>query len=359
MEIRRGKSAGPGTGPYDGGGSSSQISGGENMLGSNGIRQSQQQQLQHQQLVFLNGRNGTSNTTPVRSQGLMDAMMIQQQQQRPASTPLPMSMPHNHMHHLQQQQQPSLEHSHKPHGPPLLNLCGLEDASVEDIVAKSCRDILIEAASHSLKAVELANTLRARVGTEVLAHIRERWGGLLSLLERHTHIFRVERIPKNDLVTLVNGGGVTSVTTHPPPGGSQATALTRSGSRMSSSSGFTVQSQIQGEQHGLAQGSFYNNSGVQLHSASAPPTLALTQGLHRTLSPPATSSGIGQYGQHYSSGNTAGGEYVVMNGGAGGSGEGTVSRCLHVGNVPANMTETQLLRELERYGDVDCLKLGQ
>jgi hypothetical protein len=40
-----------------------------------------------------------------------------------------------------------------------------------------------------------------------------------------------------------------------------------------------------------------------------------------------------------------------------GAGEGSVSRCLHVGNVPVNMTETQLLRELERYGDVDCLKL--
>lgn len=49
----------------------------------------------------------------------------------------------------------------------------------------------------------------------------------------------------------------------------------------------------------------------------------------------------------------------MVPGGPAGSGEGTVSRCLHVGNVPANMTETQLLRELERYGDVDCLKLGE
>jgi hypothetical protein len=76
-------------------------------------------------------------------------------------------------------------------------------------------DILVEAANHSLKAVELANTLRARVGTEVLAHIRERWGGLLSLLERHPHKFRVERIPKNDLVTLVTTG---AMPTHAPGG---------------------------------------------------------------------------------------------------------------------------------------------
>jgi hypothetical protein len=43
----------------------------------------------------------------------------------------------------------------------------------------------------------------------------------------------------------------------------------------------------------------------------------------------------------------------------GGEREGAVSRCLHVGNVPANMTEAQLMRELERYGEVDGLKLGK
>ena len=42
------------------------------------------------------------------------------------------------------------------------------------------------------------------MGTETLAHVRERWGGLLSLLERHSHMFRVDRIPKNDLVTLLH-----------------------------------------------------------------------------------------------------------------------------------------------------------
>lgn len=374
MEIRRGKSAGPGTNPYDGlagvgvGGPSMKISGGENMnlIGNNGIRQLQQHQ-QQQQLAFLNGRNGVPNPIPVRSQGQMDAMMMQQLQQRPASTPLPMSIPHNHMHHMQQQQQQQqqsiLEHSHRPHGPPLLNLCGLEDASVEDIVAKSCRDILIEAASHSLKAVELANTLRARVGTEVLAHIRERWGGLLSLLERHAHVFRVERIPKNDLVTLVNGGGASAASAHTQgvsstQVGAQVSVSTRSGGRVPSSPAFAVQSQMQGEQHGPGPSSFYNNTGLQLHCTSAPPTLAISQGLHRTQSPPANSSAMGQYSQNYGGGSSGTGEYMVMNGAAGSNGEGTVSRCLHVGNVPANMTETQLLRELERYGDVDCLKLG-
>jgi hypothetical protein len=79
----------------------------------------------------------------------------------------------------------------------------LQQLSVEEIVVLSCRDILTDAADHSLKAVELANTLRARVGTDFLANIRERWGGLLALLECYQTLFRVDRIPKNDKVTLL------------------------------------------------------------------------------------------------------------------------------------------------------------
>ena len=366
MEIRRGKSAGPGAGPYERSGASVLSGESINMPSPSSIRLLHQQQ-QQQQLAFLNGRNGNQNPA-YRSQAQMDAMMLQQLQQRPASTPLPMSMPSHHMHHMQQQPAP-LEHSHKPHGPPLLNLCGLEDSSVEDIVAKSCRDILIEAANHSLKAVELANTLRARVGTEVLAHIRERWGGLLSLLERHAHVFRVERIPKNDLVTLVNGGGLGNSIPHSGSVGgtlssqsqSQSASLMRGGRAATSSPGFSSQGQLQsvGDLQGQGQGlsPFYTNSVGQLHSASAPPSLPINQGsMHRTQSPPISSGTLGSYSQHY--GSSGMGEYMIVNGGGLGGGEGTVSRCLHVGNVPAHMTETQLLRELERYGDVDCLKLG-
>lgn len=54
----------------------------------------------------------------------------------------------------------------------------------------------------TLQAVELANVLRARMGTDSLAMIRESHGGLLALLEKHTAMFRVDRIPKNDSVTL-------------------------------------------------------------------------------------------------------------------------------------------------------------
>ena len=54
-----------------------------------------------------------------------------------------------------------------------------------------------------LQAVELANMLRGRMGTDALAVARECHGGLLALLEKHPTLFAVERIPKNDAVTLI------------------------------------------------------------------------------------------------------------------------------------------------------------
>jgi hypothetical protein len=60
------------------------------------------------------------------------------------------------------------------------------------------------------QAVELANMLRARMGTETLAAVREHHGGLLALLERHPGTFRVSRIPKNDCVALESGAWAAS-----------------------------------------------------------------------------------------------------------------------------------------------------
>lgn len=74
---------------------------------------------------------------------------------------------------------------------------------VESQVVGEATRILREASGRSLKAVELANTLRARLGKEKLAHVRELFGGLLNLLERHPMSFRVDRIAKCDCVTLL------------------------------------------------------------------------------------------------------------------------------------------------------------
>ena len=148
---------------------------------------------------------------------------------------------------------------------------GATEESPEDVVLRNCQLILEDAASHSLKAVELANTLRARIGTEILADIRERWGGLLALLERNQELFIVRRIPKNDFVCLANSE----------------------------------------EGHSLRNldDSAKNRSFNSIESFDD------------------------------------------------GSSEGQVSRCLHVGNVPANLTEAQLYTEFERFGELESLKV--
>ena len=145
-----------------------------------------------------------------------------------------------------------------------------QEETIEDVVIRNCFAILEDAASHSLKAVELANTLRARIGTEILADVRERCGGLLALLEHQPDIFIVRRIPKNDFVCLIN-----------------------------SEEGNNIRSMELAT--GYAKG-----------------------GLDDMPSPGS---------------------------------EGQVSRCLHVGNVPANLTEAQLYVEFERFGELEGLKV--
>ena len=73
--------------------------------------------------------------------------------------------------------------------------------NVEMAVAECAAVALRAAPGQALKAVELANALRAQLGTEVLASMRDYHGGLLSLLERNT-TFEVTRVPKLDTVKL-------------------------------------------------------------------------------------------------------------------------------------------------------------
>jgi len=82
------------------------------------------------------------------------------------------------------------------------------DEKVVDKVIETAAAILKDASHHTLKAVELANTLRACVGVEPLSAVKEHFGGLLCLLQKYPDTFSVERIPKNDMVSLVNGAFV-------------------------------------------------------------------------------------------------------------------------------------------------------
>ena len=69
-------------------------------------------------------------------------------------------------------------------------------------MAACAAETLKAAPEQTLKAVELANSLRAQLGTEVLACVRDYHGGLLSLLEHNAALFEVTRVKKKDRVTL-------------------------------------------------------------------------------------------------------------------------------------------------------------
>jgi len=178
----------------------------------------------------------------------------------------------------------------------------IQVGSMEEVVLRTCQEILSGASEHSLKAVELANTLRARVGIDVLSRIRERWGGLLSLLEKEHNLFRVDRIPKNDKVTLLNFSKGFSL--------SHLSSLSNNGSN-NNISGNNSSSSSRYPQHTNNQQSLSQKSKEN----------------HRKLSDPLDPQAIG------------------------------ATRCLHVGNVPTNLTELQLMREFEKFGELDGLKL--
>lgn len=111
----------------------------------------------------------------------------------------------------------------------LLDVRNLEESSLIDIVCQAAKKVLLENRKQkldseyrgsgssnsdcipeepiSLKAVELANSLRSKLGVHLLAHVRDVFGGLLNLLERRPDTFDVVRIPKNDHVVLVQNQG--------------------------------------------------------------------------------------------------------------------------------------------------------
>jgi hypothetical protein len=134
--------------------------------------------------------------------------------------------------------------------------------------------ILLSSPSRNLKAVELANVLRSRMGTDSLAKVRETHGGLLSLLEKHDKIFKVERIPKNDCVVLI------------------------------------------GDSEAL--------DALKLQDLEDDQTLGMT----RSAATDTWTSSLA-----------------------------IPSRCLHVGNVSASMTEEKLRQQFGAYGHIESLKL--
>jgi len=74
---------------------------------------------------------------------------------------------------------------------------------IEYQVMKSAISILKVTQSQCLGAAKLANVLHARIGVNFLSYLREFYGGLLALLELEPNIFIVDRIPKDETVSLI------------------------------------------------------------------------------------------------------------------------------------------------------------
>lgn len=143
--------------------------------------------------------------------------------------------------------------------------------------------------------------LRNRIGKASLVTVRERCGGLLVLLERHPRLFRVDRIPKNDCVSLVP--------TTPAMVAQLLSSAASDKGGASSGSGATAEDAVDGA--GDAAGAF---GGGDAACASQPP------------------------------------------GSPGGADHGMSTRCLHVGNVASNMTEANLRAKFGKYGPIEALK---
>ena len=219
--------------------------------------------------------------------------------------------------------------------------------SVEDIVTNSCREILTDAADHALKAVELANTLRARIGTEMLAQIRERWGGLLALLERYQTLFRVDRIPKNDKVTLICSLGTSHISSSIPSTSAVGTQMHSTPVSWSS----TLPSH-----RGPSPRPNPTLGNTNMRSSSRQSGASSVSGY--SLSPSPDSSAVIDTANYFSSAfHQQDGDIQHSEHGAGYLSSQQASRCLHVGNVPLNITEVQLMREFEKFGQLDGLKL--
>jgi len=76
------------------------------------------------------------------------------------------------------------------------------DEELVCFLIKCAVKILTKSPTPLLKAVELANSLKRKIGTKQLGRVKELFGGLLFLLEKFPRTFIVHRIPKNDTIQL-------------------------------------------------------------------------------------------------------------------------------------------------------------
>mmetsp|Transcript_7988 Transcript_7988/g.11909 ORF Transcript_7988/g.11909 Transcript_7988/m.11909 type:complete len:622 (+) Transcript_7988:148-2013(+) len=102
-----------------------------------------------------------------------------------------------------QQSPPAFSRSLGPSTSRVLPSDTSRDFELEHSICHHAQAILAETSTHSLKSVELANSLRDRIGKDALVRAKALYGGLLVLLELYGDTFAVRRIPKNDQVDLL------------------------------------------------------------------------------------------------------------------------------------------------------------
>lgn len=194
--------------------------------------------------------DNSGNMRPRRSHsGSFDSSSFGNQHQHQFQQYQPQQQQHQQHHQQHQHQNFNMQHQNQNHQQQHMNyqgnnynnirpqqrsnqnqldLTSIDDDMLRELVCNIALRVLQEAANNSrnihksarnvadilntyeipqtgavLKAVELANALRTKIGTPVLAHIRGRFGGLLNLLEQ-SEKFCVIRIPRNDFVTLTS-----------------------------------------------------------------------------------------------------------------------------------------------------------
>ena len=253
----------------------------------------------------------------------------------------------------------------------LLQSQGKEDSelkdNIEQMILKECKAILYRSPQFTLKAVELANALRSNVGTDILGFVRNTWGGLLSLLEQSScrDSFVVQREPKNESVSLIVptddatntiSSPILSPITHTLPSHSHIKAV-GSPSLDSVTTDAT------------------NNSVEDTHTHTSPNDSSKRRPLLIYSSPSGTSqtgsmhSHSGYYKEDRNSNSTGTGANEIIHHpqpsipGAQKAYNTTDEddlppcRCLHIGNLPPNLSENQLLAEFEQFGNVINIKV--
>lgn len=221
----------------------------------------------------------------------------------------------------------------------------------EALAVRAATAILSDTPSQSLKAVELANAIRTRLGGGLLPALRMYFGGMLAVFERHPSIFVVERIPKCDTVSLrANVGCLSGAIGTPTP------RLVTHHHKVAPAAAAQVHRLYDGSR-GLHAGTFSADTVDRDRIVERRLTdVAESVGTHDDDSS-AIEAVLEASAGHPAPLLPAFRRKASEDGGADGSLGPRSTRCLHVGNVAKGTTEARLRTEFGAFGAVEAIKL--